>query len=377
MQWQIGKDLYGRPYIMKATRAQLVNGVIMNTGNTEDMNNEVYHDFLNMIHGLVPWNYQPQRYPQTIWRSILLLVIVYLRCLADGELTEVWNADFHHSSVPINGWSVVDENTDANFVEYYNLRMGAKYWKSPVQLMLVLTGDGFGIPKSPEDIKNGSVGLVKVHAIKHDNIHQSLYVGVPFFISGLSHYNPIITEIYHMCSQQLGTRGGLSFKCNSNDVNICIDWFRYDNGDWPWLSTVVHRCYPYGADYSFIYWIRHIGKEWVAVKNTIPNVLDAIKAGIKDEHMPWNLTLDNITDSDNFYCLTTNNHWQKWCDDIETYMTNLDNIDNLTRKQQHSKRKTFAHAQAQCALYSVPTPLIQWILDVMHLILRHSINTLN
>lgn len=374
MQQAIGKDLYGRPYLMRATAAKLSNNIVMETGNTTDMNNKVYKAFLQMLHGLVKWCRNDIKYPQSIWRSILLIVIVYLRCCSCGQLTQEWNENYHATSIVMDEVRVVDETTDENFVKYFNLKIGDKYWLQRNKLMLVLTGDGFKFPKTQNNIDNGSVGLAKIHALKHKNLMQSLYVAIPFLISGLSHYNPIIAKLYQHCSNELGQSGGLSFMADDvNKIKICVEWFRYDNGDWPWLSTVVHRCFSHGADYSFIYWIRHIGKSFVAVKNKIPNLLDAIKAGIKDEHMPWNLNIDEIDDLDNFYCLTTEYHWRKWCDDIETFMATVKNIDNLTYKQKHTKRKNYAKLNAQCALYSIPIALLHYILDVMHCILRHSI----
>lgn len=374
---RIGNDLYGRPCLLAPQAAVLENGIRMETGNTYLMNRAVYEAFLNMLHNLVKWNYQPRRFPHTIWRSIILVVIFYLRCLAEGKLSEVWNEFYHVTSIPDQGWSVCTNETNENFMKHYNLQIGDKYWVSQTQLMLVVCGDGYSkIPKSPNDINSGSAGLVKIHAINHDNLHQSLYSGLPFLISGLSHYNPKIAELYHLCSREMGVRGGLSFRCNSNNVKICVDWYRYDNGDWPWLSTVVHRCYSHSGDFPFIYWIRHIGKEWVSVQNDIQHIYDAICAGIKDEHMPWNLNVNNIRDDDDFYCLTTDYHWRHWCNNIFNFIQNLPNKSRLSHKKLHKKRRDFAHDEAQCALYSIPIPLVQYVLDVMHAILRHAVNTI-
>ena len=376
MKPRIAKDLYGRPYLMAPKAAILENGIVMETGNTYDMNREVYEAFLNMLHALVPWIYVPLRFPKTIFRSIILIVIFYLRCCSEGKLSENWNEFYHVTSIVDNECKICDENTHENFVNRYNLQVGDKYWMSPAKLMLVICGDGYSkIPKSPNDVKNSCAALVKIHAINHDNLYQSLYSGVPFFISGLSHYNPKIAELYHDCSRELGVEGGLSFLCNSNRVKICTDWFRYDNGDWPWLSTVVHRCYSHGGDYPYIYWIRHIGKEWVSVKNNIADIYDAICAGIKEQHMPWNLNVNEINDNDDFYCLTTDHHWRVWCTNVVNFVQNLKNKSAMTHKKMHKKRREFAQSEEQCALYSIPIPLLQYILDVMHAILRHAVNT--
>ena len=54
MRQPIGKDSMGRPYLRRAVAAKLENGTIIPTGNTKDMNNRVYRNFLQMLHNLVP-----------------------------------------------------------------------------------------------------------------------------------------------------------------------------------------------------------------------------------------------------------------------------------------------------------------------------------
>ena len=118
MQQQIGHDVWGRPYLLKPTRAKLANGLIMETGNTRQMNNDVYKWFLSMVHRLVQWNYKPQKYPRTIWRCILLLVIIFLRCFVDGSLCEKWNKYYRKTSIVYDEIKTVDNTTHESVINF-------------------------------------------------------------------------------------------------------------------------------------------------------------------------------------------------------------------------------------------------------------------
>ena len=371
MTQSIVKDAWGRPKFGKAKKIKLKNGVIIESGNTKHMNYAACNSFLSMVHQLLPWQQQMNKYPHTIWRNPKILMIIFLRCYCDGLMTKIWNRYYHWTSIRRNEIQIVDDSTPHWIVTKYNLSIGAKYWHQPKTLFVVDSGDGFKIPVSPEDIYTGCAGILKIHVLDHQNLLQTLYVGVPYFLSGLSHYNPIISNVYHMCSKYLGRKGGISFYTNKGKCFMLSDYYRYDNGDWPWLSTVVHRCMTHSGSYPFIYWIKHIGKKFVGVRKNVEKIFEAVKAGIKDEHMPWNLNLNDINDNDIFYTLTTDTHWQIWMHQIEEYVKTIENYSSLTQKQKHVKRRKWAIKRGQSSLYAIPFSLMQYLFDLMHGILRH------
>lgn len=371
MKQDVVRDALGRPKFGRCTRVKLKNGIKIGTSNTRNMNYVAWDGFLSMLHHLLPWHENMQLYPQTIWRNPKILMILFLRCYCDGVMTEVWNRYYHWTSIPQNEIQIVDENTPHWIATKYNLHKGAPYWHQPKQLVVVDSGDGFNIPVSPEDVLSGCAGIMKVHVLDHQNLIQTLYVGVPYFLSGLSHYNPIISKVYHMCGKYLQRDGGVSFFSSNAKCYMLTDYYRYDNGDWPWLSTVVHRCMSHSGSYPFIYWIKHVGKKFVGVRKNMDKMFEAIKAGIKDEHLPWNLNLNDIKDNDIFYTLTTDTHWRIWMYQIEEYVKTIANYASLTLKQKHAKRRKWAIKRGQSALYAIPFPLLQYLFDVMHGILRH------
>ena len=98
---------------------------------------------------------------------------------------------------------------------------------------------------------------------------------------------------------------------------MCIEWRRYDNGDWDWQYSVPHRGVSHGGDYRLYELTQFIdGTPWnvpvVPYKNE--RLYRALLAGIEEQHMPYNLgDLEEIMDSNaNFYTLTTNEIWYYW-----------------------------------------------------------------
>ena len=347
---------------------RLESGLKINSGNTKAMNDDVYDTFLNMVYQIVPWETNAIKYPSIMWRCIILLMIIFMRCAVDGLLTEKWNEYYHWTCVIPEEKKTCDSNTDPDFMKYYNLQIGDIYWKCHYPLMIVLCGDGTDFPQT--NVTNGSIGLIKMHIYTNKHLQQTLLIALLFMIAGVSHYNENVIEIYQNSSYKLGIKGGISFLSTKAKCKLVCDWFRYDNGDWPWVATIVQRCQHHSGNYPFIYWIKHIGKKFVAVKNSAEKLFKAIKSGIKDEHMPWNFDIDKIKPHDNFYCLPTEYHFKSWVQQIEDYMSQLKNIDKLTTEQKHQKRRKYANKNGIPLLYATRLILVQYILDLLHAILR-------
>ena len=370
MTQEILEDENGLPFLSKAESVITESGLRLNHGNTRYMNQKMWKKFLSMIYNIVKWRRNKHLYPKTIWRPILLMVIIYMRCCVDGELTKKFNEYYHYTSVIKDEKKTVDANTHENFKNYWGLSNGDEYWHTKYPLLLVLAGDGFPIPKSDNDVDSGCVGLNKCHVFSNSHLQQTLYIAILFMISGLNEHDSRVSEVYHKCSNDLGIKGGFSIYSEKAKCFLLIEWFRADMGDWPWVSTVVLKCLPHSSNYPFIYWIEHIGKKFVHVKKSRKEVVEAIQAGIKPEHMPWNLKIESIGEFENFYCLATEYHWQQEANEIETYMNNLKNFNNKTYKQKHKKRATFATNNGYSILYDMPLWLVQYLLDVTHGIIR-------
>ena len=374
------RDLLGRPYQTRATPMKLDIGVNVDMENSLQMDQEAEKEFLNMLHSLVPWTRDANIAPKTKWRSILLIIIFFLRTIVDGELSDTWNKHYHATSIPENEVRIVSNDTSVNIINEFNLSFGQRYWIQQRELMIVNTGDGHQCSNLPDDVSGITCGITKIHAFEHECLQQTLYIGIPFMISGLSEHDPRIARVYHMCSQEVGLNGSLSFRSVTRNCMICCRYFRYDNGDWPFLSQVILRCMGHSGTYPFIYWIHYIGTEYVPVSKFHDSWFGAIKAGIKDEHMPWNLNLNDLTPSSNFYCLATAWHWNQWANELEEYMNTLEKLSNFKKKnhkQKHKKRLEYARKNAMNVLYKTPTALLRYILDVMHCILRHSITMIS
>ena len=296
-----------------------------------------------------------------------------MQCFADGEMTAVWNKYYHYTSIVENEKQQVTADTPVDTVVKFDLQLGDWFWISPPPLQFVLAGDGIDIPHKPDDAK-GAFDIVKIHVFTDENLQQSLIIGVPWLISGLSSYDRRIARVYQYASAKLGENGSLSFYSAKANCKICVNWYRYDAGDWPWSSIIVHRCFTHSGSFPFMYWIHHIGKAFVAVEKNDLKIFNAVRAGISEEHMPWNLNVQNIQPQDNFYCLATEKHWQVWANNVENYMANLANLANLTDKQRHNRRRRYAKSTMSPVLYKTPCNLVQYILDVMHDILRHAAN---
>ena len=343
----------------------------METGNSYYVNRKVCDKFLKWLHDLVQWQHNFDQIPSTIWRNIKKMIIIFMQCYVDGKMTQEWNKYWHSSSINDKDIKIVTVDTPESFTKMYNLNIGDRYWISPHGLLVVLSGDGIDIPHAPYHAK-GAFALVKVHVLKHKHLQQTLMIAIPWLISGLSSYDPRIAEVYHQVSAALGKNGGLSFWSEKKQCKICTNWERKDGGDWVWLSSIVYRCLSHKGNFPFVYWVHHIGKQFVAVKKTPNKIFKAIKAGIKDEHLPWNLNLQSITEMDNFYCLATAYHHQQWANQVEEYIRGLRNLANLSYKQIHTKRRNYANKIHSPLLYKTPINMIQYVLDVMHDILRHS-----
>ena len=293
-------------------------------------------------------------------------------------MTREFNQYYHASSVPTNGRITVNNLTSLNIREKYNLRVGQVFWKSPKKLMITCTGDSYPAAHTPANIESITACIVKIHVYNNVNLHQTLLIGLPFIISGLKHQETCIINLYHNLVFQLGKQGGLSFYSTNAKCNICVDYFVYHNGDWPFFSGLILRSFGHMAQYPFIYWLHYYNGQFFAVSNILidgnDEWFDAIKAGIKEEHMPWNLNVSNISNEDNFFCLCNEEHWIIWQNQIESFVENIRNVNQLSYKQINTRRKTFARSKSQCVLYKTPNILVQWIIDVMHFMLRHGIN---
>ena len=138
-------------------------------------------------------------------------------------------------------------------------------------------------------------------------------------------------------------------------------------------NSVIHRTMSHTSKHPFWYWIHYIGKTYLNVRNEEHKLFNAIKAGIKDEHMPWNLNLHDIDEYSNFYTLATDKHWKEWGDKMAKYVNVIPNFNNLTDKRKHSRRLAFAKREWQPVLYRTGLSLVQYVLDVMHFIIRYSV----
>lgn len=230
------------------------------------MSKQICVDFLNTIHNLNPWRQNFRIYPETIWRDIKAQIIIYMRCVCDGEFTEIWNKFYHAISIPSDEIAIVDENTNVNLCNQYDLAIGDRYWIQPEPLMIDVSGDQYPVKHVPHRIKNQlSAVIVKVHCFDHENLHQTLMIVVPFIISGLSQYNPLIAELYHRLVSKLQMQGKFSFYSKRSNCKICVNYYVYHNGDWPWKSSITLRCMSHGSTFPYIYWIHfHDGKYWIS-----------------------------------------------------------------------------------------------------------------
>ena len=378
LQQPILTDEYGRPYKGRARIIKLMNGIKVDISNSHSMTKQICDQFIKQIHSLVPWHKNFAEIPKTIWRNIKCIVILMLRCCCDGQMTEQWNEFFHATSVPENEVSTVNQDTPTSLRSKYNLHTGQRYWHQSKQLMLTCTGDGYPASNTPRDVSTITAGIVKIHVYNHENLHQTLLIGSPFIISGLKHSNYKLINLYHRLVHQLGNNGGLSFYSTRAKCCICVDYYVYHNGDWPFLAELTLRVFGHNAKYPFIYWLHYNNGKFEAVSTSLERGYDvwfeAIKAGIKEKHMPWNLDFASINEGDNFFCLCTETIWKTWQDNIENFIHNIKNLHLLTRKTVHDRRTSYARTHKQCVLYKTPNILVQWIIDVLHFMLRHGIN---
>ena len=364
-------DANGYPRFAKASPTKLVNGLKLNIGNTRAMSNNVYDNFLQTLHDMVPWQYDFEKFPLTIYRDIKKIVIFFLKCYCDGIMCEKWNEYYHSKSFDKEEYLTCNVGTSQSIIEEFHLKLGEKYVIQEKRLMLNINGDGFKIEKS--NAPSGLVCLVKPHVFEHKNLQQTLQISIPWMISGESHYNPALAELYDQESTKLGKNGSVSFKSNKCNLKICVRWYRYDNGDWPWVSSMVHRSMSHTSKHPFMYWIHQIGEDFVCVRNEENKLFKAIQEGINDEHLPWNLNEDNINEYSNFYTLATEKHWKVWSDNIEEHVSNISNYNSLSHKQKHSRRLRYAKKEWQPVLYRTGLPLVHYVLDVMHFIIRYAV----
>ena len=326
-----------------------------------------------MLHHYVPWVWDFDQIPVTIWRDLLSSVIFFLRCCVDGIMTIQWNKFYHRTSIVASEVQSVGHDTNVNFCNHYNLAIGDRWWKAPQILLLSKHGDGMDIPNSPGDVENGSMVLLAAHVFDHEHLHQTKLIAIPVIISGLSHYKPAIAELYHKLSQKLGVRGGLSIYSEKENVKICIDWICYDNGDWPWKSNIQWRCQSHSGTFPFPLWVHHIGKKFWSVRKRPDRILKAIQAGIKKEHMPYNLNVKKIKPYEDFYCLAVDAHWRKWGLFIDNFMNALRNVNDMSYAAQHKKRLDKCNRKLSPVLYYTELRLLHYILDVLHCIIRHAV----
>ena len=344
--------------------------------NTRGMNETACYNFLTALHNLNGWHKNDRVYPQTIWRNILKQVIIFLRCICDGEYTNKWNKYYHRTSVNENEVGTVTDDTDIEFCNEFNLSHGQKYWLQTKEIMLESTGDSFKFENTPEEVTSGTACLIKVHSLDSDHLHQTLLICVPFIYSGLSHYNHLIAELYHQLVSELGMRGAFSFHIASSDVMMCVRYYVNHNGDWKFKTTVILRCLGNNSKHPFISWIHYKGTSFRAVSSDGDEWLKAVEAGIKPEHMPWRLDESAIDPKSDFYTLCKKSHWDEWADAMENYISKITSkIKNLTEEQLHKKRVNYAKKIGSSVLYKTQLCLLRYILDVMHLILRHAITT--
>ena len=126
-----------------------------------------------------------------------------------------WNKYYHSNSFKNKDIYTCNIDTSPAIIEEFNLQLGEKYVIQPKLLLLVMSGDGFDIYKS--NASSGLVALIKPHIFEHRNLQQTLQICIPWMISGKSHYDPLIAELYDQESTKLGTKGSLAFKSNKKN----------------------------------------------------------------------------------------------------------------------------------------------------------------
>ena len=108
----------------------------------------------------------------------------------------------------------------------------------------------------------------------------------------------------------------------------------------------------------------------------------ALLAGIDEQHMPYNLPdLAEIMDTNaNFYTLTTNEiwyYWGEWMEDaLQTLKENSHGNTVWNTTTEHTARLNISKQHQNGLLYHTSEPLIQGILNVLHLLLRYAITEL-
>ena len=340
------------------------------------MNKKIITNFINIIHGLNGWCKNERVYPRTIWRKILPQIVLFMRCICDGYFTEKWNKYYHAISVPSDEICVIDENSDINLRNKYGLLIGDRYWIQTQSLMIEVTGDQYPVKQVPEEVHNNvSACLAKIHAFDHQNLHQTLMIIVPFIITGLSQYNPLVAELYHMLVSQLNMDGNFAFYSQRANCKICVYYYVYHNGDWPWKTSITLRCLGHGSLHPYIYWIYYENGNYRAVSSRGDQWLQAVEAGIKPEHMPWRLDETQIDPTSKFYTLVKKRHWDEWATQMEEYIDQWKRrVRKYTREKEHEARRKYANDIGTSLLYKTEIFILRYILDVLHVILRHAVS---
>ena len=161
---------------------------------------------------------------------------------------------------------------------------------------------------------------------------------------------------------------------------MCIDWLRFDNGDWDWQFHVVHRSISPAGIYRNYDLVRFVDGVPRNVAYTQAELYDALIEGISEENLPYNrASLQDCFDNEsNMLALTSNEEWFWFGEMMEA---TIDELKQDGRRPplpwsydyEHEVRKDISKKHCNGLLYHSLEPLIQFIYDCLHFLLRYAI----
>ena len=327
-------DALGRPTHCRATPIYFTGKIHCLQDNSYAVNKKCYEEWYQLCDDNMPW-YKNGEFLQCKFKYLMDAILFGMTVHVDSDMCEKWNTHYHSYAIEpnVNTFAVTDViraryalptassevKSPSLLVPYSSIRELQRCYFVPRTLTISTHTDAIDAPRAPTDIDTGCHSHLHLHVFNEKGLIHTGYCKIGFISSGISEHNPLYFKLFHILVSMIPQEGFFAVFSTKKKTWMLFHYTLKNNADWQGTSGVLHGCVNHNGEYAIPYVSKIIGKNAVTIsmKNQV-ELKKALVAGIKDEHMPWNLpSLAEMDDNANFYTLTTREIWKYYQNQTE------------------------------------------------------------
>ena len=237
-----------------------------------------------------------------MYRDLKKALVLYM-CGHMNAKSVTGYSDFHYSCIDTNNIGTARPIVAMDAIrQEWDLEPGDRYYVWPKKLPCCITGDGFTASHVPQDSKYMAASFLKANAFK-PHMQHCRQGGILVLLSALGDHDQRVVENMQELVRNMGDTGKIKIQIKQpgnreiHDVWCCIEYKRYNNGDWAWQHKMTHCTISPNGTFGIYQLVEFIGGEPYGVgKGEFIELFDRIHAEMK---MPWELgTLQELKEQE-------------------------------------------------------------------------------